>query len=90
MTCWTLYTDGASKKEVSIAGLLLKIPTSEEVTYALHFDLQTSNNEAEHEALLAGMLLVKEMEAEMVEVLSNFMLATNQINGLYEVRYGRM
>lgn len=90
MTCWTLYTDGASRKEVSGAGMLLKIPTSEEITYALHFDFQSSNNEAEHEALLAGMLLVKEMEAEMVEVLSNFMLATNQINGLYEVRYGRM
>nr|KAJ0196707.1 hypothetical protein LSAT_V11C700371330 [Lactuca sativa] len=48
---WTLYTDGASNKEGSGVGLILTSPIGEEVTYALHFDFHTSNNEAEYEAL---------------------------------------
>nr|KAJ0220174.1 hypothetical protein LSAT_V11C200064870 [Lactuca sativa] len=47
---WTLYTDGASNREVSGAGLILTCPEGEEVTYALRFDFHTSNNEAEYEA----------------------------------------
>nr|KAJ0199269.1 hypothetical protein LSAT_V11C600300880 [Lactuca sativa] len=58
-TYWTLHTDGACNKERLGAGLVLKIPTGEEVTYALHFDIHTSNNEAEYEGLLAGMCLAK-------------------------------
>lgn len=52
---WTLYTDRASIKEGSGAGLILTSPDGEEVTYTLRFDFMTYNKEAEYEALLAGL-----------------------------------
>ncbi|XP_052624863.1 uncharacterized protein LOC128132371 [Lactuca sativa] len=87
---WTLYTDGASSREGSGAGLILTIPEGEEVTYALRFDFHTSNNEAEYEALLAGLRLAKQMGAKVVTTLTDSRLAANQVNGSFEVREQRM
>nr|KAJ0197575.1 hypothetical protein LSAT_V11C700351640 [Lactuca sativa] len=55
-----LYTDGAASKEGSGATLVLQSPNGEEITYALWFDFQVSNNEPEYEALVAGLRLAKE------------------------------
>nr|GEY22344.1 reverse transcriptase domain-containing protein [Tanacetum cinerariifolium] len=52
---WKLYTDGASSSEGSGAGLMLTDPEGKEYTYALCFKFETTNNEAECEALLAGL-----------------------------------
>ncbi|KAI3739893.1 hypothetical protein L2E82_30305 [Cichorium intybus] len=87
---WTLFTDGAAGKEGSGAGLILKSPQGEEITYALRFDFRTSNNEAEYEALLAGLRLAIENGAIRVTALSDSLLVTNQINGQYEARDKRM
>ncbi|XP_023745788.1 uncharacterized protein LOC111893943 [Lactuca sativa] len=72
---WTLYTDGASSREGSGAGLILTSPKGEEVTYALRFDFHTSNNEAEYEALLAGLRLARQMGAKAVTALTDSRLA---------------
>ncbi|XP_052627003.1 uncharacterized protein LOC128133558 [Lactuca sativa] len=82
---WTLYTDGASSREGSGAGLILTSPEGEEVTYALRFDFHTSNNEAEYEALLAGLRLAKQMGAKAVTALTDSRLAANQVNGSFEI-----
>ncbi|XP_052627159.1 uncharacterized protein LOC128133680 [Lactuca sativa] len=87
---WTLYTDGVSSREGSGAGLILTSPEGKEVTYALRFDFHTSNNEAEYEALLAGLRLAKQMGAKAVTTLTNSRLAANQVNGSFEVRDQRM
>ncbi|GKB36309.1 reverse transcriptase domain-containing protein [Tanacetum coccineum] len=44
---WTLFTDGSSCLEGSGAGLILTNPEGEEFTYALGFEFDVSNNEAE-------------------------------------------
>ncbi|XP_052621664.1 uncharacterized protein LOC111883765 [Lactuca sativa] len=87
---WTLYTDGASSREGSWVGLILTSPEGEEVTYALRFDFHTSNNEAEYEALLAGLRLAKQMGAKAITALTESRLAANQVNGSFEVRDQRM
>ncbi|GJZ12972.1 reverse transcriptase domain-containing protein [Tanacetum coccineum] len=51
---WRLYTDGASNSDGSGAGLMLIDPKGKEYTYALRFEFETTNNEAEYKALLAG------------------------------------
>ncbi|GJT62133.1 reverse transcriptase domain-containing protein [Tanacetum coccineum] len=51
---WRLYTDGASNSDRSGAGLMLIDPEGKEYTYALRFEFETTNNEAEYEALLAA------------------------------------
>lgn len=87
---WTLYTDGASNREGSGAGLILTNPEGEEVTYSLRFDFHTSNNEAEYEVLLEGLRLTKQMSSKVVTSLTDSRLAANQINGSFETRDQRM
>ncbi|GJY79717.1 reverse transcriptase domain-containing protein [Tanacetum coccineum] len=48
------FVNGASGSDGSGAGVILTDPAGKEITYALRFDLPTSNNEAEYEALIAG------------------------------------
>ncbi|GKA23181.1 reverse transcriptase domain-containing protein [Tanacetum coccineum] len=52
---WTLFTDGSSCVDGSGAGLILTSPEGTEFTYALRFQFTASNNEAEYEALIAGL-----------------------------------
>ncbi|GJY07390.1 reverse transcriptase domain-containing protein [Tanacetum coccineum] len=52
---WTLFTDRSSCIEGSGAGFILTSPEGEEFTYALRFKFDASNNEAEYEALVAGL-----------------------------------
>ncbi|GKC96601.1 reverse transcriptase domain-containing protein, partial [Tanacetum coccineum] len=58
---WTLFTDRSSCLEGSGAGLILTSPEGEEFTYALRFEFDESNNEAEYEALMAGLRIVEQM-----------------------------
>ncbi|GJY12390.1 reverse transcriptase domain-containing protein [Tanacetum coccineum] len=51
---YKLYTDGASSSDGSGAGLMLINPEGKEYTYALRFEFEITNNEAEYEALVAG------------------------------------
>ena len=57
-------------KEGSGFGLVLKIPQRVEVTYALRFNFQTSNSEAEYEALLADLRIIDEMRGKHVTTMS--------------------
>ncbi|GJV84797.1 reverse transcriptase domain-containing protein [Tanacetum coccineum] len=50
---WRLYIDEASNSDGSGVGLMLIDPEGKEYTYALRFEFETTNNEAEYEALLA-------------------------------------
>nr|GEX15241.1 reverse transcriptase domain-containing protein [Tanacetum cinerariifolium] len=52
---WMLFTDGLSCVDGSGAGLILTSPEGVEFTYALRFQFTASNNEAEYEALVAGL-----------------------------------
>nr|GFD03322.1 reverse transcriptase domain-containing protein [Tanacetum cinerariifolium] len=58
---WTLFTDGSSCVDGSGAGLILTNPDGVEFTYALRFQFAASNNEAEYEALIAGLQIVTQM-----------------------------
>ncbi|GJW58793.1 reverse transcriptase domain-containing protein [Tanacetum coccineum] len=83
---WTLYTDGASSNDGSGACLILTDPHGNEVTYALRFDFPTFNNEAEYEALIAGLELATRLEVSHLKVFCDSLLITNHVKGIYEVR----
>ncbi|GKC14748.1 reverse transcriptase domain-containing protein [Tanacetum coccineum] len=68
---WKLYTDGASSSDGSRAWLILINPEGKEYTYALSFKFKTTNNEAEYEALLAGLQIVQEMEIGSLEIFAD-------------------
>ena len=52
---WVLYTDGASNQLGCRAGIILIDPVGIEVSHCFRFEFRATNNEAEYEALLAGM-----------------------------------
>ncbi|XP_035836934.1 uncharacterized protein LOC110896231 [Helianthus annuus] len=83
LEAWKLFIDGASSIEGSGAGLILINPEGLEFTYALRFDFQTTNNEAEYEALIAGLRLAKEMKVQKLEVFTDSLLVSSQVNDSY-------
>ncbi|GJU81112.1 reverse transcriptase domain-containing protein [Tanacetum coccineum] len=65
---WTLYTDGAASSKGSGAGLILTGPSGVEYAYALRLTFASTNNEAEYEALLAGLRIARMMNVPQIEV----------------------
>ncbi|GJS36380.1 reverse transcriptase domain-containing protein [Tanacetum coccineum] len=58
---WVLFTDGSSCVDGSGAGLIITNPEGMEFTYALRFGFNATNNEAEYEALIAGLRIAGQM-----------------------------
>ena len=65
---------------------MLVNPEGKEYTYALRFEFEATNNEAEYEALLAGLRLAKDMEVRNLSIFVDSQLVANQIKGSYEAR----
>ena len=58
--------------------------------YALRFGFQASDNEAEYEAVIAGLNLVHSMEADQLEVCSDSQLVVKQIEDSCEAKGEKM
>ena len=87
---WKLSVDGASNAQGSGAGLILTSLEGIDIEYALRFGFQASNNEAEYEAVIAGLNLAYSLEVDQLEVCSNSQLVVRQIEDTYEAKSGRM
>ncbi|XP_075473930.1 uncharacterized protein LOC142504983 [Primulina tabacum] len=57
---------------------------------ALRIDSQVTNNEAEYEAVLAGIRAAREVGASRIILYSDSQLITQQIKGVYEAKDDRM
>ena len=68
---WKLSVDGAAKAQGSGARLILTSPEGIDIEYALRFGFQAPNNEAEYEAVIAGLNLAHSMEVDQLEVCSD-------------------
>ena len=87
---WKLSVNGATNAQGSGAGLILTSPEGIDIEYALRFGFQASNNEAEYEAVIAGLNLANSLEIDQLEVCSNSQLVVRQIVDTYEAKSGRM
>ena len=65
---WRLCMDGCSNEGGSRANLILISFEGHWMHYALRFRFKASNNEAEYEALIAGLNLIKEMKVESLAI----------------------
>ncbi|XP_071739805.1 uncharacterized protein [Rutidosis leptorrhynchoides] len=74
----------SSEMEGAGAGLVLTTLSGEEHTYVLHFNFDVTNNEAEYEALLAGLNIAHEMHVTKLRTYIDSQLVTNQFNGSFE------
>ncbi|GAV64654.1 RVT_3 domain-containing protein, partial [Cephalotus follicularis] len=72
------------------AGLVLTSPDGWTLEYALRFGFKATNNEAEWEALIAGLTIVKHLEVQKLEASSDSQLVVGLVSGEYEVREDTM
>ncbi|XP_076883275.1 uncharacterized protein LOC143531995 [Bidens hawaiensis] len=87
---WKPFTDGASTDEGADAGLRITNPEGQHFTYAIRVEFKSTNNEAEYEALLAGLRIAKKLGARHLEAHVDSMLVENQIEGSYDAKYDKM
>ena len=79
-----VYTDGAANQKGSGVGIVLITPDKLVMEKSLHLGFPAMNNEAESEALLAGMTMVNKLGGEVVEVYLDSRLVVRQVKGEFE------
>ena len=87
---WVLSVDGSSNQQGNGAGVILEGPNGLLIEHVLRFAFKANNNQAEYEALIAGMLLAKEMGAESLLAKSDSLLVTGQVTGEYQAKDPQM
>nr|POE66376.1 hypothetical protein CFP56_15097 [Quercus suber] len=68
------------------AGVVIQTPDGDTIECMIRLDFPTTNNEAEYEALLAGLDLAKAAGAEAIVVHCDSLVVVSQIGGTYECR----
>ena len=87
---WELYIDGVANQRGSRVGLVLVSPEKIIIEKLLRLSFLATNNEAEYEALLMGMIMVQKMGRKALKVFSNSKLVVGQVRGDLEARDSRM
>ncbi|CAL9019626.1 unnamed protein product [Prunus brigantina] len=87
---WQLHVDGASNHKGAGAGVVIITPDETLLEQAITLGFSASNNEAEYEALLAGLRLAKELSIKRLAIYSDSQLITNQASGEYMAKHPRM
>ncbi|XP_065630491.1 uncharacterized protein LOC136067939 [Quercus suber] len=85
-TRWEVYVDGAANRKGSGVGLVLISPERIIIEKSLRLDFDATNNEAEYEALLMGMSMVRRMGGKAVELFLDSRLVVGQVQGEFEAK----
>ncbi|XP_061372972.1 uncharacterized protein LOC133315385 [Gastrolobium bilobum] len=83
---WKLYVDGSSNAKGSGAGMIVENPDGVSIEHSLSFEFNATNNQAEYEAMIAGLIQAREMGARRLKVFSDSQLVTFQISGEYQTK----
>ena len=65
---------------------MLVSPKGVRLEHSLRQSFRASNNEAELEALIAGLEVVKRLDAQAVEIFSDSRLVISQVEGSFETK----
>nr|XP_023919009.1 uncharacterized protein LOC112030565 [Quercus suber] len=87
---WKVYVDGAAYHRGLGVGLVLISPEKVIIEKSLRLRFTATNNEAEYEALLNGMAMVKKLGGKAVEIFSDSRLVVGQVRSELEARDTRM
>ncbi|GAV66629.1 RVT_3 domain-containing protein [Cephalotus follicularis] len=87
---WMLSVGGSSCVSGSGAGLVLTSPDGWTLEYALRFRFKPTKNEAEWEALIAGLTIAKHLGVQKIEASSDSQLVVGLVSGEYEAREDSM
>jgi ribonuclease HI len=81
---WTLFFDGSTCSEGAGIGIVLVSPQGRKYEFSLPIVATSTNNQAEYQALIKGLELLREICADAVEIFGDSMLIINQLAGIYE------
>ena len=70
--------------------MILHSPEGDKIECMVRLDFPTTNNEAEYEALIAGLDLAKVVGAKNLVVYCDSQMVTSQVNEEYDCRNERM
>ncbi|XP_052292047.1 uncharacterized protein LOC127900835 [Citrus sinensis] len=87
---WQMSVDGSSREQGSGAGIVLEGPEGEEISYAVKLEFAATNNQAEYEALIAGLELAKAVRADKVKIRTDSQLVANYISERFQPREEKM
>ena len=82
--------DGAANQKGSGVRLVLISPEKIIIEKSLRLGFSATNNEAEYETLLQGMIMVQKMGGKAMEAFSDSKLVVGQVRGELEARDARM
>ncbi|XP_014490625.1 uncharacterized protein LOC106753338 [Vigna radiata var. radiata] len=83
---WNLNIDGSSDRRGAGAGIVLEGSNGNLVEQAIFFTFQLSNNQAEYEALISGLLMAAELNVQHLECRMDSQLVVGHINGTFQVK----
>ena len=87
---WSIHTDESSNQRTGGAGVVIQTPEGDKIECMIRLDFPTTNNEAEYEALVAGLDLAMAAGAENMIIHCDSQVITSQVNGGYECRNKRI
>ncbi|KAG4907126.1 Hypothetical protein glysoja_046901 [Glycine soja] len=83
---WTLYVDDASNIKGNRARIILEGPDNITLKQALKLNFRASNNQAEYEALVAGLKLEREVRAKRLQCYTDSQLVQGQVANTYHTK----
>ena len=81
---WTLFFDGSTCDRGAGIDIILISPRGKKYEFSLPIVATSTNNQAEYQALIKGLELLKEVHADVIEIFGDSMLVINQLAGIYE------
>ncbi|XP_058106482.1 uncharacterized protein LOC131249731 [Magnolia sinica] len=87
---WVLYVNRSSNAKQAAVGIVMVVPDSTTIQYAIRLGFRSSNNEAKYEALLIRLGLAARLGVQTLEVQCDSQLVVNHIFTEYEAKEAKM
>ncbi|XP_073138570.1 uncharacterized protein [Henckelia pumila] len=84
---WTLKFDGSSTEGTAGAGIVIISPIGVKTALSFNLDFPCTNNQAEYEASVIGLEILKDFQAKNIQPLPNWLMIFDEINFQYVPRH---
>jgi ribonuclease HI len=81
-----MFFDGSSCGVGAEIGIVLISPQGSHYEFSIPIENSSTNNQAEYQAVLKGIKLLREVNVEVVEIFGDSQLLINQLSGEYECK----
>jgi ribonuclease HI len=85
-----MFFDGSSSKEGAGARVIFVSPTQETISLSYKLEFETTNNVAEYEAFVLGLMEAKYMGIEELSLFGDVELIVHKIKNLYRTKHPRL